>query len=66
MTDKLSLKLQPSLNSGKARNKKVVVNLTTEELSKISQGIRPLTKRGALSFLMGSYDPLGLLTPLTI
>ena len=66
VTDKLSLRLQPSLNSGKTRNKKVVVNLTTEELSNISQGTRPLTKRGALSFLMGTYDPLGLLSPLTI
>ena len=44
-------------------SQKKVIKLSSEELERIRSGRRPFTKREALSFVMGAFDPLGYLGP---
>ena len=64
--DKFYVKLEPCITVDRKRGTKVVTRLQIEDLGKIRKGEARLTKRAVLSFLMGNFDPLGLLTPLIV
>ena len=64
--DKFEMKLHPSITISRKRGSKAVTILEGKDIEAFRQGQSPLTKRTVLSFLMGNFDPLGLLTPLLV
>ena len=65
VTDKLTMKLKPAVLSPGARVR--TAKLATKDLLvKIQDGQMKMTKRMALSFVNGQYDPLGLLAPVSL
>ena len=60
------MKLQPSITINRKRGTKVVTMLGEKDIEAIKRGEKSLSKRAVLSFLMGNFDPLGLLTPLIV
>ena len=65
VTDKLTMKLKPVVLSPGARVR--TAKLATKDLLvKIQDGQMKMTKRMALSFVNGQYDPLGLLAPVSL
>ena len=57
----LKVSMQFKLNGRKGQKK--VVELGGQELDRIQRGERPLSKREALSFIIGAFDPLGYIGP---
>ena len=64
--DMFEMKLQPSITVNRKRGTKVVAVLGEREVEEVKDGAKVLSKRAVLSFLMGNFDPLGLLTPLVV
>ena len=65
-SDVFMMRLQPSITINRKRGTKVVTILQQSDINRIRSGEAELTKRAVLSFLMGNFDPLGLLTPLIV
>ena len=64
--DEFNMKLQPCITVSRKRGAKVVTMLQEKDIVALEKGLESLTKRTVLSFLMGNFDPLGLLTPLIV
>ena len=64
--DEFRMKLQPSITINRKRGAKIVTMMGMKDIMDIKQGNKSLSKRAVLSFLMGNFDPLGLLTPLIV
>ena len=65
VTDKLTMKLKPVVLSPGARVRTAKL-ASSDLLVKIQKGQTKMTKRMALSFVNGQYDPLGLLAPVSL
>ena len=64
--DEIYLLLKPGFYTGKVKSSdqaREVMLLTSDQVDEIEQGPRVLTRRQALSMVMGTYDPLGLASP---
>ena len=66
LLDQFEMKLQPSITINRKRGTKVVTVLGEQEVKDLKNGEKVLSKRAVISFLMGNFDPLGLLTPLVV
>ena len=64
--DEIVLVLRPGFYESKSKSSdqaRVVTLLDSDQVREISTGDRRLTRRQALSMVMGMYDPLGLASP---
>ena len=60
--DEIYILIKPGFYAGKTRSSDVtreVVLLMSQQVDEIGRGTRTLTRRQALSMVMGTYDPLG-------
>ena len=64
--DQLELKVPMQFKIKGRGGQKKVVELGKEELERIRRGDRSLSKREALSFVMGAFDPLGYIGPVLL
>ena len=64
--DFLEFKIVPTMIIQGKKRKKRTVTLSREDVKKLGQHDRTLTKRMVLSFVMGQYDPLGLICPIMV
>ena len=64
--DVIKLKVPMQFKVKGRGGQKKVVELGGGELERIRRGERPLSKREALSFVMGAFDPLGYIGPVLL
>jgi hypothetical protein len=61
--DQMSFTMEAKFRTNSGNRQKTNVNLTAAQIREIRQGTRTFTHRMALSFVMGVFDPLGMIAP---
>ena len=62
--DKLVFTVPVTLSTSRGKGPKVVETLTAEDIPRLPSMV--FTKRMLLGFVMSLYDPMGLISPLTV